>query len=124
MLITDRIAKVGGENHYVVYDLATGNIIRLFSREGNARLVYPLVPTEENPVSPYSFKKETYDNGDIYVGEFYNGKRHGYGVCYFANGDIWYGRYEDGYRNGYGMLVTPDHRVSYGKWLGDTRFDE
>lgn len=122
--ITDRIAKVGGENHYVVYDLATGNIIRLFSREGNARLVYPLVPTEENPVSPYSFKKETYDNGDIYVGEFYNGKRHGYGVCYFANGDIWYGRYEDGYRNGYGMLVTPDHRVSYGKWLGDTRFDE
>lgn len=122
--ITDRIAKVGGENHYVIYDLATGNIIRLFSREGNARLVYPLVPTEENPVSPYSFKKETYDNGDIYVGEFYNGKRHGYGVCYCANGDIWYGRYEDGYRNGYGMLVTPDHRVSYGKWLGDTRFDE
>ena len=67
---------------------------------------------------------KTRTNGDIYVGEFYNGKRHGYGVCYFANGDIWYGRYEDGYRNGYGMLVTPDHRVSYGKWLGDTRFDE
>lgn len=122
--ITDRIAKVGGENHYVVYDLATGNIIRLFSREGNARLVYPLVPTEENPVSPYSFKKEAYDNGDVYVGEFYNGKRHGYGICYCANGDIWYGRYEDGYRNGYGMLLTPDHRISYGKWLGDTRFDE
>lgn len=122
--ITDKIAKVGGENHYVIYDLATGNILRLYSKEGNARLVYPLVPSEEHPVSPYSFKKETYANGDVYIGEFYNGKRHGYGVYYWANGEIWYGRYEGGYRNGYGMLINPDHRIFYGKWLGDSRVDE
>ena len=99
--ITDRIAKVGGENHYVIYDLDTGGIIRLFSKEGNARLVYPFVPDEENPVSPYSFSKEAY-----------------------ANGDIWYGRYDGGYRNGYGMLIMPDHRIFYGKWIGDSRVDE
>lgn len=122
--ITDKIAKVGGENHYVIYDLATGNILRLYSKEGNARLVYPLVPSAEHPVSPYSFKKETYANGDVYIGEFYNGKRHGYGIYYWANGEIWYGRYEGGYRNGYGMLINPDHRIFYGKWLGDSRVDE
>ena len=122
--MTDKIAKVGGDSHYVIYDLATGGIIRLFSKEGNARLVYPLVPDEENPVSPYSFKKETYANGDVYIGEFYDGKRHGYGIYYWANGDIWYGRYDSGYRNGYGMLVTTDHHVLYGKWLGDSRVDE
>lgn len=122
--ITDKIAKVGGENHYVIYDLATGNILRLYSKEGNVRLVYPLVPSAEHPVSPYSFKKETYANGDVYIGEFYNGKRHGYGVYYWANGEIWYGRYEGGYRNGYGMLINPDHRIFYGKWLGDSRVDE
>ena len=122
--MTDKIAKVGGDSHYVIYDLATGGIIRLCSKEGNARLVYPFVPDEENPVSPYSFKKETYANGDVYIGEFYNGKRHGYGVYYWTNGDIWYGRYEGGYRNGYGMLINPDHRIFYGKWLGDSRVDE
>lgn len=122
--ITDKIAKVGGENHYVIYDLATGSILRLYSKEGNARLAYPLVPSAEHPVSPYSFKKETYANGDVYIGEFYNGKRHGYGIYYWANGEIWYGRYEGGYRNGYGMLINPDHRIFYGKWLGDSRVDE
>ena len=122
--MTDKIAKVGGDSHYVTYDLATGGIIRLCSKEGNARLAYPLVPDEEHPVSPYSFKKVTYANGDVYIGEFYNGKRHGYGIYYWANGDIWYGRYDSGYRNGYGMLVTTDHHVLYGKWLGDSRVDE
>ena len=122
--ITDKIAKVGGENHYVIYDLVTGNILRLYSKEGNARLAYPLVPSAEHPVSPYSFKKETYANGDVYIGEFYNGKRHGYGIYYWANGDIWYGRYDGGYRNGYGMLINPDHRIFYGKWLGDSMVDE
>lgn len=122
--MTDKIAKVGGDSHYVTYDLATGGIIRLCSKEGNARLAYPLVPDEEHPVSPYSFKKVTYANGDVYMGEFYNGKRHGYGIYYWTNGDIWYGRYEGGYRNGYGMLINPDHRIFYGKWLGDSMVDE
>ena len=26
-----------------------------------------------------------YDNGDLYKGEFINGKRQGFGVCIFAN---------------------------------------
>lgn len=122
--ITDKIAKVGGEKNYVVYDLETGEIIRLHSNGGDVPLRYPLVSSNKEKESPYSFKKETYANGDIYIGEFYNGKRHGYGVYYWANGDIWYGRYEGGYRNGYGMLINTAHRIYYGKWLGDSRVNE
>ena len=122
--ITDKIAKVGSEKNYVVYDLETGEIIRLHSNGGDAPLRYPLVSLNKEKESPYSFKKETYANGDIYIGEFYNGKRHGYGVYYWANGDIWYGRYEGGYRNGYGMLINTAHRIYYGKWHGDSRVDE
>ena len=122
--ITGKIAKVGSEKNYVVYDLETGEIIRLHSNGGDAPLRYPLVSSNKEKESPYSFKKETYANGDIYIGEFYNGKRHGYGVYYWANGDIWYGRYEGGYRNGYGMLINTAHRIYYGKWHGDSRVDE
>ena len=80
--------------------------------------------SKEGEPSPYAFKKEVYANGDYYIGEFYKGKRHGYGIYYWANGDIWYGKYDGGYRNGYGMLINTDHRISYGKWLGDSRVDE
>ena len=122
--MNDEIAKVGSDMDYVVYDLSTGGVIRLHTREGNMRLGYPLVPSDENPHSPYSFRKVTYANGDCYIGEFYNGKRHGYGIYYWSNGEIWYGRYVEGYRNGYGMLVSADRRICYGKWLGDSRMDE
>ncbi len=122
--ISDKVAKVGSENNYVVYDLKSGNIIRLHSNGGEVQLEYPLVPSKKEPVALYSFKKETYANGDVYIGEFYNGRRHGYGVYYWKNGEVWYGRYDGGYRNGYGMLITPEHRIYYGKWLGDSRVDE
>ncbi len=120
LVMSDEIAKVGGEENYVVYDLRTGEIKRLHTNEGDVPLVYPFAPSDSEPVSPYSFKKEVYSNGDVYYGEFYEGRRHGYGVYCWANGDMWYGRYRDGYRNGYGMLVKPSRMVYYGKWVGDS----
>lgn len=122
--LTDNIAKVGGEKHFVVYNLENGEITRLHTQEGDIPLKYPLVASKEGEPSPYAFKKEVYANGDYYIGEFYKGKRHGYGIYYWANGNIWYGKYDGGYRNGYGMLINTDHRISYGKWLGDSRVDE
>ena len=32
-----------------------------------------------------------YDNGDLYKGEFIDGKRHGFGICIFANKEIYEG---------------------------------
>ena len=123
LLINSDVVRVGSDGHYVMYDLATGGIMRLHTKEGDMPLEYPLVTSPEGKPSPYSFKKETYKNGDTYIGEFYNGRRHGYGVYQWANGDLWYGNYRGGYRDGYGMLVKPDHHVYYGKWVGDTKVE-
>lgn len=123
LLINSEVARVGSDEHYVMYDLATGEIIRLYTNEGYLPLAYPLVASPDGEPSPYSFKKETYRNGDVYIGEFYNGRRHGYGVYRWANGDLWYGNYRGGYRDGYGMLVKPDRHVYYGKWVGDTKVE-
>ncbi len=124
IILSESVAKVGGEENYTVYDLKTGEIIRIHTIEGNVPLDYPFVPSAEEPVPQYSFKKERYASGDYFIGEFFKGKRHGYGIYFWANGDIWYGEYKEGYRNGYGMLLKADHRVFYGKWLGDSRVDD
>lgn len=38
----------------------------------------------------------TYSNGDIYVGEFKNGKEHGAGILTFENGNVFKGTFENG----------------------------
>lgn len=123
LVITDEMAKVGGGDNYVVYDLFTGEIRRIHTVEGDMPLAYPFVPSESEPVSPYSFKKEKYSNGDVFYGEFYEGRRHGYGVYCWTNGDMWYGQYKNGYRDGYGMLIRPDRMIYYGKWVGDRKVE-
>jgi hypothetical protein len=123
LLMSRDVVRVGSDEHYVMYDLSTGEIMRLHTKEGDMPLEFPLAMSSEGEPSPYSFKKETYKNGDVYFGEFFNGRRHGYGVYQWANGDLWYGNYRDGYRDGFGMLVKPDHRVYYGKWVGDTKVE-
>lgn len=123
LLINSEVARVGTDEHYVMYNLVTGEIIRVHTKEGDLPLEFPLSASPDGKPSPYSFKKETYKNGDVYFGEFCNGRRHGYGVYKWTNGDLWYGNYRNGYRDGYGMLVKPDHRVFYGKWEGDRKVE-
>ena len=123
LVLSADVAKVGGEQNYVVYDLYSGNIKRLHTAEGEVELAYPYIAKQNGEPSPYSFKKETYSNGDVFYGEFYNGRRHGYGVYCWTNGDIWYGRYKNGYRNGYGMLVKEGTMIYYGKWVGDSKVE-
>ena len=120
--LTDEVARVGSTEHYVEYDLATGDILRIHTVEGDARLQYPYAPSDDAP-SPYSFKKVTYSNGDAYYGEMLNDKRHGYGVYYWSNGDFWYGEYRDGYRQGFGVLFKVNHKIFYGKWIGDCKVE-
>ena len=44
-----------------------------------------------------------YSDGSVYVGEFENGIKNGYGVYYFSNGDVYEGNFKDDKRNGYGV---------------------
>ncbi len=114
IIMGNKIARVGSETTYTEYDLTTGNISSVNTIEGKAEYT-----AEE--LQPYTFQKITYKNGDAYYGELRNGRRHGYGIYYWANGDFWYGRYRDGYRQGYGALFKVDRKIFYGKWFGDKK---
>ena len=69
----------------------------------------------------YRFVALNYANGDRYVGETFQGQKHGYGIYYWANGNYWYGQYRNNIRYGYGALFTPKGTIFYGKWIGDER---
>lgn len=120
--LTGAMARVGSNYHFVEYDLETGKIMRLHTEEGDMKLAFPFVDSDSIK-SPHAFNKITYANGDVYYGETYNGRRHGYGVYYWSNGDFWYGCYRDGYRQGYGALFKTNHHVLYGKWIGDNKVE-
>lgn len=122
IMLTEKMARVGSKEHFVEYDMSTGNILRVHTVDGDLPLSAPYISTADAP-SAYAFKCIRYENGDLYYGEIFNGRRHGYGVYYWANGDFWYGRYENGYRQGYGVLFKPDHRIFYGKWIGDSKVE-
>jgi hypothetical protein len=81
-------------------------------------------PNDTYPMSGYaSYKFECieYTSGDFYVGETYNGKRHGKGVFIWTDGDMWYGNWSDGQRDGYGIYMPYQGSVSTGTWKGDTK---
>lgn len=82
------------------------------------------IPTGTYPMSgfdSYKFECIEYSSGAYYVGETYNGKRHGKGVYIWSTGDMWYGNWSNGERDGYGIYMPYQGSVSTGTWKGDTR---
>lgn len=110
ILMDDRTANVGSKDFYALYDLQTGNLLRIQTPNG------PLQP-DAAMTKNYRFESLTYANGDRYVGETYNGQRHGYGIYYWSDGQIWYGQYKHNTRNGYGVLFGKDQKLFIGKWF-------
>ena len=49
------------------------------------------------------FKKE-YNNGNIYEGNFVNGKKNGFGKMFFKSGNIYEGDWKNDFQNGKGIL--------------------
>lgn len=122
--LTSKIARVGSAEHYVEYDLETGAILRTYDNEGYHSPTKEYINAVAAGLPHNGFYRITYDNGDVYCGETFNGRRHGYGVYYWSNGDFWYGEYSNGYRQGYGALFKVDKHISYGKWIGDRKMEE
>ena len=81
-------------------------------------------PVDDYPMTDkyksYKFECIEYDNGNKYVGETKDGKRHGYGIFLWTDGSSWYGRWEDGSRAGRGIYF-PYSGSSYtiGTWKAD-----
>lgn len=101
--------KVGSEDHYIVYDLRTGDPLHVIKGEFKHTLPADYKDT-------YRFESMTYANGDKYVGETVDGKRHGYGIYYYANGNYYWGRYKDNKQYGYGAMFRTDNRVVIMDW--------
>lgn len=68
---------------------------------------------------PYVFKEWNYNNGDKYVGESLNGKRHGMGLYIWESGNAWYGEWKDGKKNGKGIAMWYDGGYKIGTWRND-----
>ena len=91
------IARVGTNDHYIAYDLRTGNA--LYIMKDNTKYAPSSEMREKN-----RFLVLQYPNGDKYVGEASGNKRDGYGLYFYADGNYYYGHYKDNKQLGYGAL--------------------
>jgi hypothetical protein len=57
-----------------------------------------------------------YSTGDVYTGDFLNGKRHGDGKYIAQNGDLYEGEFYNGMFEGYGIYYFKSGKVYEGYW--------
>lgn len=105
-------AKVGTNDHYICYDLTTGDPVYIFKDGDKYKLTVEFIRT-------YRFESLTYQNGDKYVGETVNGKRDGVGIYFYNNGDYYYGKYKNNEQRGYGALFFTDNTIKIQYWKGE-----
>lgn len=55
-------------------------------------------------------------NGDVYVGEFFKGKKHGNGRYIYSNGDVYEGEYFKNKRHGKGIYRFSNGSVYEGEF--------
>lgn len=105
-------ARVGSNDHYICYDLTTGDP-QFIMKDGDK---YKL-PADYGKT--YRFESLTYSNGDKYVGETVNGKRDGVGIYYYENGNYYYGRYRNNSRQGFGAMFHTNNTITIQYWKGE-----
>lgn len=110
--ISPQNAIVGSTDYYVSYNLSTGQLEYIF--RNNQKYII-----EGETQNDYRFNTVRYMNGDQYTGEFYQGRRHGFGIYYYANGDFWFGEYNNDIRYGFGALYTMSNGLFVGEWYGE-----
>lgn len=76
-----------------------------------------------NVMLAYTFGIINYDNGDKYIGEKYQGQRHGMGLYIWLDGSAWYGNWTNGSRDGEGIYMPYSGGYSVGIWKGDTKIN-
>jgi hypothetical protein len=84
-------------------------------------------PTDSYPQShddTYKFECIESNNGDMYLGETYQGIKQGLGIFFWANGDAWYGEWKNGDRNGNGIELHYDGTVKAGRWANNAYLED
>ena len=103
---------VGSRDFYCSYSLTTGEMQYIYKRG-----VRELMDTGN--LRDYTFMSQTFQNGDRYIGEFYQGKRHGLGIYYYATGGLWFGSFSNDIRSGFGVWIKQDNDMVIGLWEGE-----
>ncbi len=80
----------------------------------------PNCPSEASARYHNCFGTYTFPNGNKYVGEWKDNKRHGKGTFTFANGEKYVGEWKDSKFNGQGTYTY----VSGNKYVGEWKFGE
>ena len=84
--------------------------------EAVAEAVQEVEKKPYDPVTKTGYHEETYANGEHYVGDFVNGKRHGIGRMEYLNGDVYEGSYNMGKRHGQGIMTYAAGSRYEGNW--------
>ena len=58
-------------------------------------------------------------SGESYIGQYFQGRRQGYGEAVLEDGSIYQGKWQDDVRRGYGRMVNSDGSVYDGYWESD-----
>lgn len=61
--------------------------------------------------------RRTYDNGNVYEGDFENDNMHGHGTYTFANGRVYVGEWVAGKPEGHGTMSFDGGGVYVGEWV-------
>ena len=64
----------------------------------------------------YCWGTHTNSSGEIYVGQFIDGKKQGLGTLIYFDGTKYSGEIKNGYPHGQGSMLFPDGRVENGTW--------
>jgi len=69
--------------------------------------------------------RKEYPNGDVYVGEWKDGRKNGKGIMTYANGDTYDGNWVDGNKEGQGVSTSyMGRRVYTGSWSNNQKNGE
>lgn len=102
--VGEETALVGNNNHYICYDLTTGDPLYIY-KDGEK---YSLPKDFRNK---NKFLTLTYGNGEKYVGEVVDGKREGFGLYYYNTGAYFYGKYVNNNREGIGVTFDTTNNI-------------
>jgi hypothetical protein len=105
-------------------DTYEGYVTSSLLRHGHGKLTYSngdIFEGEFKNGKKYGHGKYMYKNGDVYEGEYKDGEKHGHGKCVYKNGDVYEGEYKDGKKYGHGKCVYKNGDVYEGEYKDDKK---
>lgn len=85
---------------------------RVFLYDDKEKLIYKGSAIEEGLI-PHGKGQKFFLNGDIYLGDFVNGKMHGEGSLTYTSGDTLVGKFENDVPSGDGVIYEKDNPIPY-----------